>query len=91
MFRYRYVALVLVLLAVVPRRPIVWPARFPIATDRRFLIVGAVVVLALGTARGLAVRSDMQATATQLGQIGRNTQGSRWWRSSVRPWWPTTR
>ena len=74
-FRYRYVALGLVLLAVVPRRPIVWPARFPIATDRRWLLAGAGVVLVLGTARGLAVRSDMQATAKQLAQIGRSTRG----------------
>ena len=74
-FRYRYVALGLVLLAVVPRRPIVWPERFPLATDRRWLLAGAGVVLALGTARALAVRSDMQATATQLGQFGRNTRG----------------
>ncbi len=62
-FRYRYVALGLLLLAVVPRRPIVWPARFPIDTDRRFVIAGAVVVLALGSARGLAVRDDMRTTA----------------------------
>lgn len=74
-FRYRYVALGLVLLAVVPRRPIVWPARFPINTDRRFAVASALVVLALGSARGLAVHGDMQSSADQLGAIGRLTRG----------------
>ena len=74
-FRYRYVALGLILLAVVPRRPIVWPARFPITTDRRYLIVGAVVVLALGTARGLAVRDDMHTTTDFESAIGLGTRG----------------
>jgi hypothetical protein len=62
-FRYRYVALGLLLLAVVPRRRIVWPARFPIDTDRRFVVAGAVVVLALGSARGLAVHDDIRTSA----------------------------
>ena len=74
-FRYRYVALVLILLAVVPRRPIVWPARFPITTDRRYLIVGAVVILALGTARGLAVRHYMQPKFDFESAIGLTTRG----------------
>jgi hypothetical protein len=75
-FRYRYVALGMVLLAVVPRRPIGWPARFPITTDRRWLVAGAGVVLALGSARAVAVRSDMQSSATVLAQIGRSARGS---------------
>jgi hypothetical protein len=62
-FRYRYVALGLLLLAVVPRRRIVWPAWFPIDSDRSFVIAGAVVVLALGSARGLAVRDDIRTSA----------------------------
>ena len=74
-FRYRYVALGLILLAVVPRRPIVWPAWFPIAADRRFLIVGAVVVLALGSARGLAVRDDMHTTTDIESAIGLGIRG----------------
>jgi hypothetical protein len=74
-FRYRYVALGFVLLAVVPRRPITWPARFPIETNRRWAIVGALVVLALGSARGLAVRSDLQGAATKLSGIGGVTRG----------------
>ena len=77
-FRYRYVALGLLLLAVVPRRPIVWPARFPIDTDRRFVIAGAVVVLALGSARGLAVRDDMRTTA-DIQTAGLLTPAARRW------------
>ncbi len=75
-FRYRYGALVFVLLAVVPRRPIRWPERFPIAADRRYLVAGAALVLVIGTARGLSVRSDLQASAHQLAQIGNATRAS---------------
>jgi hypothetical protein len=74
-FRYRYVALGLLLLAVVPRRRIVWPARFPIDTDRRFVIAGAVVVLALGSARGLGVRNDTRASADVQTAGLRTTRG----------------
>ena len=74
-FRYRYGALALVLLAVVPRRPIRWPRRFPIATDRRYVLAGACAVLLLGGARGLAVRSDLQAYAAQQAGFGRAARG----------------
>lgn len=72
-FRYRYVALGLALLAVVPRRPIRWPAWLPI--DRRWVLAAAGVVLVLGGARGLAVRGDMQAAAEQQAVAGRLTRG----------------
>jgi hypothetical protein len=74
-FRYRYVALVLILLALVPRRPIVWPARFPIDRDRRFVVTGVIVVLALGSARGLAVRDDMHTTMALWSRVGHVTRG----------------
>jgi hypothetical protein len=74
-FRYRYVALGLILLAVVPRRPIVWPARFPIDRHQRFVVVGAVVVLALGTARALAVRGDMHTATDLQSNIGVSSRG----------------
>ena len=73
-FRYRFAALVFVLLAVVPRRPIVWPARFPITTDKRWLFAGAAVVLLLGAARGLAVRSDLQDAARVINGFGNTTK-----------------
>ena len=37
-FRYRYAALVLILLAVVPRRPIVWAALVPVGRIRRWAL-----------------------------------------------------
>jgi hypothetical protein len=74
-FRYRFTSLGLVLLAVVPRRPIVWPARFSIDSDRRVAIAVAGIVLLVGSLRALAVRSDMQAFATQQTAFGRVTRG----------------
>jgi hypothetical protein len=74
-FRYRYVALGLLLLAVVPRQKIVWPARFPIDTDRRFVIAGAVLILALGSARGLAVHDDIRRSADVQTAGLRTTRG----------------
>ncbi len=73
-FRYRYVALGMVLFAIVPRRPIVWPDRFPIGSDWRWIGAGALVVLALGTARAFDVRSDMRASAATLGPAGQLTR-----------------
>ncbi len=73
-FRYRYGALVFVLLAVVPWRPIRWSARFPIASDRRWIVAGAAVVLVLGVARGAWVRSDLRASASLLSEQGRITR-----------------
>ena len=69
-FRYRYVALGIALLAVVPRRTIVWPNRVAIATNRRVL-VAVVIVLVLGSARAVAVHNDMHTSATQFAGFGR--------------------
>ena len=74
-FRYRYVALGFALLAVVPRRPMAWPAHFPIATDRRWLLAAALVLLLIGSARALSVRDDMKKSAVGFGNIGRVTRG----------------
>ncbi len=74
-FRYRYVTLVLILLAIVPRRPIVWPARFPIDRDRRLIILGALVILLLGSARGVAVRDDLRADSDVWSKLGLVTRG----------------
>ena len=70
-FRYRYVALGFVLLAVVPRHPIRWPSRLPITSDPRWLAGGALLLLVAGSARGLAVRSDLQSSAQQYAALGR--------------------
>lgn len=73
-FRYRYFALVLLLLALVPARPIVWPRRFPIIADRRWVLAAAGVILVLGVARGLAVRAELQRDATFYATLGRQTR-----------------
>lgn len=73
-FRYRYTTLGLVLLAVVPRRAFVWPRRFPIVTDRRWVFAAAGVVLVLGGGRALAVRGDLQRDAETSAQQGRQTR-----------------
>lgn len=68
-------ALGFVLLALIPRRPIVWPARFPVDTDRRWIIAGACVVLVVGVARSLVVRSEMRGFAAQQASIGQLNRG----------------
>jgi hypothetical protein len=75
-FRYRYVALGIALLAVVPRERLVWPARIPFGADRRALAVATVIVIALGSARAFAVRSDMSASAKQYAAFGQTTRGT---------------
>lgn len=70
-FRYRYGALAFLLLAIVPARPLRWPARFPITSDRRWIVAGAALVLVLGVARGVWVRSDLRASASALSEQGR--------------------
>ncbi len=73
-FRYRYTALVFILLAVVPPRPIVWPRWFPVATDRRWIFAATAVVLVLGCGRALAVRNDFQLDANVSAKQGRETR-----------------
>ena len=64
--RYVLLALGFVLLAVVPRRPIVWPTRFPIATDSRLITASAVVILLLGVAGAMRIHDSVQARADQM-------------------------
>jgi hypothetical protein len=73
-FRYRYTTLVLFLLAVVSRRPLVWPRRLPIATDRRWALGAAGVVLILGGGRALAVHEDLARDAATSAKQGRATR-----------------
>ena len=67
-FRYRYTALGLVLLAVVPRQPV----RLPIALQRsrRYAYGALLVVLILGTVRGFAVRTSLQEATRLLNAYG---------------------
>lgn len=74
-FRYAYLSLGLALLAVVPRHAISWPKNGP-ALDRRWAGVAAVIVLALGGARFLHIRSGLQDFASTQAQIGREAKGT---------------
>jgi hypothetical protein len=74
-FRYRYTALGFVLLAIVPVYPISWPIRTRLETDRRALYAAAAVILVLGAARGLAVRSDLRTFGEVQNNIGLTTRG----------------
>lgn len=75
LFRYQLLALGFALLAMVPRRPVRWPARFPLATDPRWLTAAAVMVLAIGCTRGATIRSDVEYTAARLEGKGRQAKG----------------
>lgn len=69
-FRYTYLLLGFALLAIVPRRPIRWPERFQLGTDRRLLSIGAVAILVVGGVAALAVRDDMQEFAQRHARSG---------------------
>jgi hypothetical protein len=73
-FRYRYVALGFVLLAVVPRRPIRWPERMVGPGWAR--AVAALGVLALAGVAHLAARSEVEATADVYAAQGRSARAS---------------
>ena len=64
--RYVLLALGFVLLAVVPRRPIVWPTRFPIATDSRLITASAAVILLLAVAGAMRIQDSVEARADQM-------------------------
>lgn len=74
-FRYQILALGFVLLAVVPTQPIRWPERFPLASGSRWLGAAAALTLLMGSAIGLAIRSDVEQNARWLEGYGRATKG----------------
>jgi len=73
-FRYRYTALGLVLLAIVPRHALRWPSRWPFLTTRRFAYTAAVILVLVASARGLAVRDPLNDSADQLRATGRGQE-----------------
>ena len=75
-FRYRYFALGFVLLSIVPRDQVRWPALRAVVANRRYAYVAAAALLLLGVARGLAVRDDLHDSAAQLGAYGRASRAS---------------
>jgi hypothetical protein len=76
-YRYLVPALGFLLLAVVPRKRALAPLpRRLVPAGRTALLGAAAVVLALGIAKALVVRDDVQASARQMGVIGRFTHGT---------------
>lgn len=78
-FRYGYLALGFVLLAVVPRRPL--EHRFHLRSEAgsvlpRWALGAAAAVLVLGGLRGIAVRDDLQVFAGWHTERGRFTVGT---------------
>ena len=69
-FRYRYTTLGLVLLAIVPRSPIRVPT---LMNTRRYAYGAALLLVVLGTVRGLAVRPDFQSEARRSDTASRLT------------------
>ncbi len=69
-FRYRYLALGFALLAIVPCRPIVWPERVALDSDRRWVAAGVLLLLIVGTARALSTVDDMRQSASKLAAFG---------------------
>jgi hypothetical protein len=61
---------------VVPRQPLVWRSEWIAPTNRRWLAVAALGVLALGGARALAVRDDLQRFASEQAALGREAKGT---------------
>jgi hypothetical protein len=74
-FRYQYVALGFVLLAVVPRRPIRWPGWLPVATNPRWIAASAVGLLVLGLVGAAALKDDMDRRAEYVDARGDRTIG----------------
>ena len=74
-YRYQLLALGFTLLAVVPPRPIAWPPRFPLATDRRWLTTSAVAILAIAAVGWSAVRADVRDRSDAIASRTRLTRG----------------
>lgn len=74
--RYTYLVLGFALLAVVPHRPIAWTRRFPRVTFPLWALASAAVVLAVGAARAVYVREELQASTAYFIENGRETRGT---------------
>ncbi len=74
-FRYRLPTVCFLLLAVIPRRPVRWPAGLVQRFDRRWAVAIAVGVLVVGGARATVVRADLQESARRLTLYGQASRG----------------
>ena len=74
-FRYELLALGFALLAVVPRRPIVWPTRFPITTNPRWVTASAVVILIATLASAGRTHDKVEARADLIASYTGTTKG----------------
>ena len=74
-FRYELLALGFALLAVVPRRPIVWPERFPITTNPRWVTASAVVILMPTLAVAVQTHDTVEARADLIASYTGTTKG----------------
>lgn len=74
-FRYAYLSLGFVLLAVVPRRPIRWPRALS-PTNRVFVGTAAVVLVAFAAGRAFDARSTLRAYSRQYSEAGRKARGA---------------
>ena len=74
-FRYRLPMVCFLLLAVIPRRPVRWPAGLAERLDRRWAVAFAAAVLVVGGARAVVVRSDLQESARRLTSYGQASRG----------------
>jgi hypothetical protein len=74
-YRYQLLALVFALLAIVPPRPITWPARFPLATDRRWLTGSSIVILVVAAVGWSAIRTDVRERSNGIASFTRMTRG----------------
>ncbi|MSO86694.1 MAG: hypothetical protein EXQ71_04135 [Acidimicrobiia bacterium] len=73
-FRYQLLALGFVLLALLPRKPIEWPPRVPLATDRRWMAAAACLILLASAARGVTLRDEVEQRSFQVAFFNRNAR-----------------
>ena len=74
-FRYGFVALGFVLLAIVPRRPIRWPAALS-ASNRAWALAAVVIVFGYAGLRVVHARPSLQADARNYAELGRKARGT---------------
>ena len=75
LFRYGFVALGFALLAVVPRRPIRWPAAMS-ANRSVWALAAAVIVVGYAGVRAHDARPDLQNDARKFAELGRKARGT---------------